>query len=163
VSSASIVRAGIDRIGELEPVWRSLYEHHAEVGEEVAPVRPLHETWRRRRREYQRWLTTDEASLLLADRGGRAIGYAMLRLNPGPVTWDIGEQLVEVETLAVIPEERGSGIGRALLEEAARVARELGAEALDVGLVHTNEGAQRFYEREGFRPFYLTMVKDLRG
>ena len=41
-------------------------------------------------------------------------------------------------------------------------ARERGAETLEVGLLHTNEGALRFYEREGFRRFYLELARDLR-
>jgi GNAT superfamily N-acetyltransferase len=99
--------------------------------------------------------------LLLAHRDGRVIGYAMVRPGPGAATWDLGEKGLEIETLSVLPDERGTGVGHALIEEAARVAREEGAEFMDVGLVFTNEGAYRFYEREGFRRFYVSMVRKL--
>jgi GNAT superfamily N-acetyltransferase len=161
-SVISVVRAGAERIDQLEPLWRALYSHHVEVGRDVAPVRTLEASWRRRRPLYQRWLRGDDAVLLIAEREGRAVGYAMLTVGAGPATWDLGEHVVELETLAVLPEERGAGVGHALIAEAERVAREWGAGALAVGLVHTNEGARRFYEREGFGPFYLEMVRDLR-
>jgi ribosomal protein S18 acetylase RimI-like enzyme len=157
----SIVRGGLEHIDELEPLWRALYEHHALVGREVAPVREFVDSWRHRRAEYERWLSDGEAILLLAQRDGRAVGYAMVRPGPGAATWDLGERGLEIETLSVLPEERGGGVGHALTEEAARVAREEGADFMAVGLVFTNDGAYRFYEREGFRRFYISMVRKL--
>lgn len=158
----SVRRASADRLDELEPLWRALYEHHAEVAGKVPPVRAYPETWRRRRAQYEQWLTADEATLLLAERDGRAVGYAMVRQGDGPATWELGERGVTIETLSVLATERGAGVGHALMEAAEEYAREVGAELLDVGLVHTNDGARRFYEREGFRLFYLEMVRDLR-
>jgi ribosomal protein S18 acetylase RimI-like enzyme len=131
------------------------------VGREVAPVREFADSWRHRRAEYERWLSAGETLLLLARRDGRIVGYAMVRPGPGAATWDLGERGLEIETLSVLPDERGRGVGRALIEEAARVAGEAGAEFMAVGLVYTNEGAYRFYEREGFRRFYISMVRKL--
>jgi GNAT superfamily N-acetyltransferase len=47
------------------------------------------------------------------------------------------------------------------MEASRRWALERGARSIAVGLAHTNVGAKRFYEREGFTPFYLDMVLDL--
>jgi GNAT superfamily N-acetyltransferase len=162
VSDPRIVEGGPERIPDLEPLWRALYEHHREVAEGVAGVRPYEDTWRQRRGQYRDWLEGDtEALLLVAERDGRATGYAMLTAGPGAATWDLGDTVVEVETLSVLPEERGSGVGAALMEAGRRWATQRGARTIAVGLAHTNEGAQRFYEREGFTPFYLDMVLDL--
>jgi uncharacterized glyoxalase superfamily protein PhnB len=73
----------------------------------------------------------------------------MVTLRAGPATWDPGERVAELETLAVLPEERSAGAGHELMAAAGRLAGERGAEALSVGLVHTNERVRRFYEREG--------------
>lgn len=62
-------------------------------------------------------------------------------------------------SLSVLESERGSGVGQALTEAAAKVARDAGAEALFVGVAHSNEGAIRFYEREGFESFYVLLVR----
>jgi GNAT superfamily N-acetyltransferase len=162
VAGFEVVEAGAKRIGTLEPLWRALYDHHAEVGGEVSALRPFAETWRRRQAQYEHWLAGPDAALLLAERGGEPIGYTMVTLGDGAATWDLGERVAEIETLAVLASERGAGVGAALMRATVDWARAQGADALDVGLVHTNDGAQRFYEREGFRPFYLTMVCDLR-
>ena len=157
-----ILEAGAERIAELEPLWRALYEHHREIAGGVADVRPFEETWRRRRGQYREWLEGDDAALLLGERDGRVIGYAAITVGPGPATWDIGERVAELETLAVLAEERGSGAGAGLFQAARRWAVGRGAGSIGVGLAHTNDGARRFYEREGFTPFYLEMVLDLR-
>ena len=162
MSDLRVVEAGPERISELEPLWRALYEHHRDIAEGVAGVRPFEDTWRQRQGQYRDWLEGDgEAVLLLAERDDSAVGYAMLTAGPGAATWDLGDRVVEIETLSVLPEERGSGVGAALMEESRRWARERGARTISVGLAHTNEGAQRFYERAGFTPFYLDMVLDV--
>jgi GNAT superfamily N-acetyltransferase len=164
VSEIRVVEAGPERIPEVEPLWRALYEHHRGIAEGVAGVRPFEDTWRQRRGQYQGWLAGDgEAALLLAERGDRVVGYAMLTAGPGAATWDLGEVVAEVETLSVLPEERGGGVGAALMRASRRWALEHGAATLAVGLAHTNDGGRRFYEREGFTPFYLEMVLDLRS
>jgi GNAT superfamily N-acetyltransferase len=157
-----VVEAGPDRIAEVEPLWRALYEHHSEISPGMSGVRAFEETWSRRRRQYEEWLAGDDAALLLAEKDGRAVGYAAVTVGPGPATWDIGERVAELETLAVLADERGGGVGAALLDAAREWARARGAEAIGVGFAHTNEGARRFYEREGFAPFYVEMLLDLR-
>lgn len=156
-----IVRAGTERLDDIEPLWHALRDHHADVGAGVAPVRDAAESWRRRRAQYERWLATGELALLVAERDGRAVGYATLRPGAGAATWDLGERVAELETLSVLPAERGRGTGAALVEACREIARGWEAGSLLVGLVHTNEDARRFYEREGFRPFYLEMVAPL--
>ena len=164
MSDLRIVEAGPERIGDLEPLWRALYDHHRGIAEGVAAVRPFEDTWRRRRAQYEGWLAgEDEAALLIAVRDGRAVGYAMLTVGQGPATWDLGEKVAEIETLSVLGDQRGSGVGAALMEACRRWAVGRGADAIAVGLAHTNNGAQRFYERERFTPFYFDMVLDLRS
>jgi GNAT superfamily N-acetyltransferase len=163
VSNLRIVEGGPERIGDLEPLWRALYEHHRGIAEGVAGVRPFEDSWRQRRGQYQGWLEGNpDAVLLIGERDGRAVGYAMLTVGAGAATWDLGDTVAEIETLSVLAEERGSSVGAALMEAGRRWATERGARTILVGLAHTNVGAKRFYEREGFTPFYLDMVLDLR-
>ena len=162
MSELCIVEGGSDRIGDLERLWRALYEHHRGIAEGVSGVRPFEDSWRQRRGQYRGWLEGDtDAVLLVAERDGRAVGYAMLTAGPGAATWDLGDRVAEIETLSVLPDERGSGVGAALMEASRRWALERGVRTIAVGLAHTNVGAKRFYEREGFTPFYLDMVLDL--
>jgi ribosomal protein S18 acetylase RimI-like enzyme len=126
----------------------------------MGPVRTVDHSWERRRRQYAEWLAGDAHTLLLAERDGEAIGYTVVSVDPhGPATWDVGECVAELETLSVLESERGAGVGRALTEAALEIAREAGAETAFVGVAHTNDEAIRFYEREGFAPFYVLMMR----
>ncbi len=162
MSDVRVSEAGAERIGELELLWRALYEHHRGLAERAGGVNPFEESWRRRRAQYEQWVGGEDAALLVADRDGTLVGYAMLTVGPPPATWDFGKAVVDIETLSVLPDERGGGVGAALMRGAEEWARERGAETLEVGLLYTNEDALRFYEREGFRQFYLELARDLR-
>jgi ribosomal protein S18 acetylase RimI-like enzyme len=50
-------------------------------------------------------------------------------------------------------------VGNALTQAAADLATEAGARAVLVGVAHSNEGAIRFYEREGFEAFYVLLIR----
>ncbi len=74
------------------------------------------------------------------DRRGAA--FALVRAAPGE------EELL---LLAVAPERRGTGLGRAVLADALAAARDRGAEAMFLEM-RENNSAARFYEAAGFRP-----------
>lgn len=72
------------------------------------------------------------------DAEGMPVGFSAVIPTSGPV--------YELDGLFVEPDHMSSGIGRALIEDAAARASEEGAEALEV----TVGPAQGFYERVGF-------------
>lgn len=57
-----------------------------------------------------------------------------------------------VETVAVSPEHRGSGLGHSLMRAAFECAREAGAASLGIMVIHGNKPAQSLYEKY-FEPF----------
>ena len=153
-----IRRGSVDDIDLIEPLFRALWSHHVSL-----PNMPRHRTadaaWDYRSGQYRDWFTKDNYTVLLAERDGEAIGYAVVSFGDGGATWDVGKQYAELETLSVLESERGSGVGKALADAAEAVANEAGIEAMVVGVAHTNDGALRFYEREGYGPFYVTLMK----
>jgi ribosomal protein S18 acetylase RimI-like enzyme len=151
-------RGGRDDVDRLRPVWRALRDHHASLPE-MPPARSLDDSWAHRRNQYLDWLSMDEHTLLLAERDGEPIGYAVVSLGGGAATWDVGERTVEIETLSVLESERGRGVGRALTNAAIGLAAEAGARSVLVGVAHSNADAIRFYEREGFTPFYVSLIR----
>ncbi len=153
-----IRRGTVDDIDRLEPLWRALYAHHSSL-DGMPAVRPLADSWAHRRAQYENWLVQDGYTLLLAEREGEPIGYAVISINEGAATWDLGERTAEIETLAVLEGERGSGVGKALTDAAVEVAGEAGVDVIAVGVAHTNADALRFYEREGYEPFYVLMIR----
>jgi len=150
-----IVKAGADRIGELEPLWRALHAQHLLVDPKLPgiPVRSQEDAWERRRRLYQGWLSEEDAFLLIAEDGGQTVGYALAHFHEADESWDTGGRFGVLESIAVLPELRREGLGSTLMAAVYAELRRLGVFVLDIGVVATNEGAKRFYERQGFTPW----------
>ena len=133
------------------------------MAEGVGGLNSFEESWRRRRAQYEQWLAGDDHALLVAEREGRLVGYAMLSVEPA--AGDVGLRARgggDRDAFGARRRARGAGWGRRSCAAAERWARGRGADTLTVGLLHTNEGALRFYEREGFGSFYLELARDLR-
>jgi ribosomal protein S18 acetylase RimI-like enzyme len=153
--SCEIRKIGASELDLLEPLWNALREHHSSVTPELGAPRSRRESWLRRRGEYEGWLADEGAFVLLARRRGEGVGYAMVHVRDGSPTWPLSERAGEIETLSVLPSERGGGTGTALLEA---VRSELGARGiaeLSLHVMPNNRDAIRFYERHGFETYAL--------
>lgn len=74
-------------------------------------------------------------------------GLAVLRFRP--CIWTKGLECYLAE-LYVVPEKRGHGLGRSLMEAAIELARERGADYMDLGTSETDVAARALYESLGF-------------
>ena len=154
-----IVRAGAERIPDLQPLWQSLSRHHAAVAPELAmlgEVRSEADSWAARRELYEDWLGDPDAFVLIAESQGEPVGYAVVQLRGPEETWATGDRVAVLETLAVLPEHRGRGIGSALVERMHEELRRLGASHFMVSVIASNADAVRFYERLGLTRFLVT-------
>jgi GNAT superfamily N-acetyltransferase len=61
------------------------------------------------------------------------------------------EHEIEVKNMAVLPEHQGTGVGRALVEQAVRHAERAGYLRMIVATATADAGNIRFYQRVGFR------------
>jgi GNAT superfamily N-acetyltransferase len=137
----------------LEPLWNALHAHHGEITPSIAgttPARDAAGAWRRRRAKYERWLGDEDTFFAIAERDGEPVGYAFVTVGPGYASWATGERIAELETLSVLPESRGEGIGAALVDAAWRRLAELGIAEMAITTATTNLDAHRFYEQAGF-------------
>jgi len=135
-----------------------MHEYHAEVAERargVVPFRSHEDSWRRRRAEFEDWIREGTAWLLIAERDGSPVGFALLRLREGDWGFDTGERMGELEALSVEPELRRWGIGSLLMEEVERRLAEFGIGFIGLAVVAGNEDALRFYERWGMVPSHV--------
>jgi len=159
----SIEELPIEQIDELAPVWNSLREHHLTLAPSWFPAPyDAAESWQRRARQYRAWLCEPDSFVLAARHDHQLIGYAMVHLRDGSPTWPFSERAGELETLAVLREKRGRGVGRALLKAARDRLRALGAREISLHLLVGNQSAGRFYDRQGFRPFATWLTSSLR-
>lgn len=99
-----------------------------------------------------------ETLIFIAYENDKPIGIANCFI--GFSTFWAGK-LLNVHDLAVLPEARGKGIGKKLLEAVEAKARELGCVKLTLEVLEENP-AKRLYERFGFQVDYLFMNKVLK-
>ena len=90
-------------------------------------------------------LAHGDTQILLGGEGPD--GIAVLRFRPAIFTAGLECYLAE---LYVAPDRRGQGLGRALMEAAIALAREAGADTMDLGTHETDTAARRLYESLGF-------------
>jgi len=74
-------------------------------------------------------------------------GLAVLRFRPAIWTEALECYLAE---LYVVPDRRGQGLGRALMETAIELARAKGATHMDMGTSEEDVAARALYESLGF-------------
>ena len=86
------------------------------------------------------------AETLIAERGGRAVGFALYFTTFSTFLCKPGLYL---EDIFVEPPHRGAGIGKALLRRLAALARERDCGRLEWRVLDWNEPSIRFYESLG--------------
>lgn len=92
---------------------------------------------------------TPSAEVLIATLEGRAVGFA---LYFGTYSTFLARPGIHLEDLFVVPEARGAGVGRALLAELARIARDRGCGRLEWAVLTWNAPAIGFYRQLGAFP-----------
>jgi len=90
-------------------------------------------------------IAADHTAVLLAGAGPH--GLAVLRFRPAIWTQALECYLAE---LYVIPDQRGHGIGRALMQAAMDLARSEGADHMDLATSQADTAARGLYESLGF-------------
>ncbi|OBA91962.1 acetyltransferase [Mycobacteriaceae bacterium 1482268.1] len=103
---------------------------------------------------FARYLDDPDRLVLAARRDGRIIGYAML-IRGVPDDDDVQKAVsvrpaVEISKMYVLADDHGAGASAALMGEAIRGARALGAKCVWLGVNQHNRRAQRFYAKRGF-------------
>lgn len=87
--------------------------------------------------------------VLVAEQNRRLVGYAalcpMARLQ-------FGARAMDMHHLFVAKDQRGKGVGRALITETLEVCRALGCVAVTVGTDPENKTAAKVYKAAGFTP-----------
>lgn len=104
-------------------------------------IRCFSDFWRYDVRLMREFLSTDRVTV--ARRGGSVVGYAMCRVDRGHGV---------IGRLAVVPPERGRGVGAALLSDALRYLCRQGVQRTVLYTQAANQAAQRLYARFGFEP-----------
>jgi ribosomal protein S18 acetylase RimI-like enzyme len=124
--------------GDADAIGRLLHDFNTEFDEPVPDPSAIAE----RIREV---IASGETIVLLGGSGPDAL--AVLRFRPSLYSEALECYLAE---LYVVPDRRGQGLGRAVMETAIEVAREQGANYMDLGTSEDDVAARALYESLGF-------------
>ena len=130
----------------------------AAVNEIARQVHALHVEWRpdiycmvEERYPQERFdEVVAKRQLYVAKIEGNVVGYALL------ITWDsdhngmIPRRIMEIREIAVHEAATGHGIGSEMMADIRALAKAFRCSNLKLGVYPQNDGAIRFYERNGF-------------
>lgn len=151
---------GADCIDLLEPLWLHLFDHHRSVGDAGIRVIERDRSWPIRRRLYEALFAEPDTFVVLAERSGQPVGYALchVRVN-GDDTWDTGDRIGEIETLVLAADTRGDGVGSALMDAAEAELGRRGAATMLTAVLEGNDRAMDFYLKRGMKPTVTYLMK----
>jgi ribosomal protein S18 acetylase RimI-like enzyme len=164
VDGVTISQGSVADVARLEPLWVAVHHQHQASMPELAPYVSDETTWRERRALYEELFRKPDTLLMLATIDGDPVGYALAHVAPARETWAgdtwiTGDRIAELESISVLPEHRGSGIGSALFDAIDVELKARGITDVVIGALPGNEGAIRLYERRGYRPTWLYLSK----
>jgi GNAT superfamily N-acetyltransferase len=99
--------------------------------------------------------TEPEFTHFVAERDGRIVGHSLLYKRPHDLR--VPKDAIDLAGASTFPEERGTGVGRALTAHVIRWAHENGYPTMVTDWRMTNMLASRFWPKRGFRPSFLRL------
>jgi GNAT superfamily N-acetyltransferase len=105
-------------------------------------------------RRFRDYLADPDRLVLAAREDERMVGYVML-IRGVPDDDDVARAValrpaIELSKMYVAPDSHGTGVSAAMMSAALLWARDLGAQAMWLGVNQQNRRAQRFYGKHGF-------------
>jgi ribosomal protein S18 acetylase RimI-like enzyme len=98
------------------------------------------------RRSFRHFLTSPQASMIVAEEAGKFAGYVLVLYPPR-------SQLARLYSIAVAPHIGGRGIGPKLLAASEAAAKRHGRRTMRLEVHENNKRAIARYEKSGYRLF----------
>ena len=98
------------------------------------------------------------ATFIAVSQDGQRLGYVNVRESMDEIA---NEKCGYITLLAVADEAEGEGVGQALLIEAERWTKEKGFRRLSLDVFASNGRGQGFYEKAGYQPETIRVIKQL--
>ncbi|MFO0990367.1 MAG: GNAT family N-acetyltransferase [Hyphomicrobiales bacterium] len=167
---ASAANSGIEietikpvRVEGLMGLWLALHHHHQAVSPGLGPWVSDAQSWPIICALLEK--SAQHGLVFAAMANGMPIAFAsaeILATADVPTyadTWRTGDRIADIMFLVVDAEARGQGIGSALMDALDRELSRRGVDDCFVGAIAPNSDAIRFYERRGFRPAWIELIK----
>jgi GNAT superfamily N-acetyltransferase len=132
------------------PLWDAYNAFYGRSGPTALPRSVSESTW-------ARFLDPDEpVHALVADREAQILGIAHYLFHASTTAV---EQVCYLQDLLTLEQERGRGVGRALIEAVAEQAAEAGASRLYWHTHHTNATARALYDKVATETGFLVYAR----
>ena len=163
-----IDRAHVRDISRVKPLWKQMVTDYAAISGGVWTVLEPNEAWQRRMQEYLSWINDASGVILIATSRApgpdgesveSVVGYASLRFVSSGSTFDTGETHGELESLVVLPEYRGQGIGYALMSACSKELARREIHHWSMSTLADNKAALALARKAGFAPFMIRMAQ----
>ncbi len=146
-------------LGAVMELLRELDEAHIDL--EPSLLQPFSEPPRPSDWLLTRFSEPNEACFV-AELEGEVVGFVWSKWQNAPnIPAFVQEPTQIVGDLVVRSTLRGQGIGRALLERALEWGRSHGIKRVQLTVFERNRSAREFYDKLGFRPLSVVLVKAL--
>ena len=142
-----LLDGGAELLDRVKPLWSELRRHHADLAPRWS-ASLLATSFEQRRVEL-----VGKAGILvsLATRQAQDIGYCVSTIT--------ADTTGEVDSLYVIPAQRGTGVGHALMSRAMDWFARQSVSSIVVNVISGNDAAQQFYARYGFLPRTVRLLR----
>ena len=106
--------------------------------------------------------STEAGKIIVAEHDNQIAGYVAIQSRvKADKIHEIDYEYAYISDLVVLPEYRGLGYGRALLDEAIEFAKSQKAKLIRISVAAQNTPANKLYEENGFEPIAIIMEKTL--
>jgi GNAT superfamily N-acetyltransferase len=99
---------------------------------------------------------SDYSQVVVAEHEGTVLGFIALHAMP---RFEHDDRIIRVLALVVDAGARERGVGKALMGEAERIGRELGAAFIETTAGHQRPDAFRLYESLGYDPSVVAYLR----
>lgn len=157
-SQLEVREHGYSDVDLVQPLWESLFDHHLSIGAAGLRTIPREASWSRRRDHYTRLFAEQpSARFWIARLNGIAVGYAAAY-----ETEIAGEPAMILETLSVLGDARGRGVGSLLMRGVDQTATKAGISTGVVEVMAGNTRTRELYLRSEYRPCSETWMLSAR-
>ncbi len=137
--------------------WLALMREHEELDPRLVLSEDAGVRWKN---DYLHWIEDKTCNMVVAAGPAGPVGYIRAhRMVELPVFAPVPE--VYIDKVYVIPDARGQGIGKKLVDKISNWAEACGAERVRLRVLKSNTKGIAFWEREGASAFYATYTMDL--
>jgi ribosomal protein S18 acetylase RimI-like enzyme len=111
---------------------------------------------------FEEMLTDQAVRIFIAEDEGMSVGYIVCKLIDRPENpFTFAARTLYIDQVSVRPEAQGKGIGRALIDQAEALGRELNVARIHLDSWDFNLGAHAFFEKMGYQKFNFRFWKRL--